>query len=499
MIWYNSYVDTIVPMKSQSFPPRPKLSLINTISIVSSGASENLSSIRSVSFNTNLDPQTLTSSSSSPQVSPTTVLGEAATEGSRASTTSLTSQSVAVITQSRASNSVGSSMVSSAAFRSLSSIRSVSLSIGFDSQSSTSSSSSPQVSPTTVLGEAATEGNRASTTSLTSQSVAVITQSRASTSFGSQVISTGSLSNAATKDGTTARTPSTPRNATVITGTTTNAPFTLTSSAILGMSTFDVSGIAVINGTQTMTQFVFLSMTRNLQNGTQSVAAPTSLPTEVGANNCNPQGGLICLWWWGNKGWGLCLSCTPDGMNNNIGQGTTITINPLPKLPTTSPSQCLFPFLCPIPPPGTVVQTVEGVENEPPGDQPLVDVNGKEDPKPSESSTTKTQPDASASHSVTMSATTKTQSSTTASDSSTSSASPVATKFAIYPESANYTATNDAFNSSLYQIADPSTVYVSFEEDMGVLFWMADLNSEQAQNLSSYGVSLSNLRPSSFH
>ena len=247
-----------------------------------------------------------------------------------------------------------------------------------------------------------------------------------------------------------------PQSTTLITHTTTNASSTQTSSAFLGITTV-VSGEAVINGTQTMTNFVFLSMTRNLQTGTQSVAAPTSLPPNVGAQNCNQKGGLICMWWWGSVGWGLCLSCTPGGINPKIGRGTTITIHRPPKPPSISPPRCLW---CPLPPPGTDVQTVEGVEDEPPVDQPTVDSDGEPV--------------------------------TTASRSLTSSASSVATSFAIYPNSADDTAINNAFNSSLYELADPSTIYASVDEDMGDLFWLADLNYAQVQTLSDYGVSLSN-------
>lgn len=279
------------------------------------------------------------------------------------------------------------------------------------------------------------------------------------------------VSSVAIKDTTTSDAPSpspaVSGKAAIMDTTTFDTSFTPTSSAFPGFSTV-VTGEAVINGTQTMTQFVFLSMTRNLPTGTQS---PTSLPSEVGAKNCNQQGGIICMWWWGSVGWGLCLSCTPGGkINPKIGRGTTITIPHPPDPPNISPPRCIFAFLCPNPPPGTTVQTVEGVEDEPPSDQPTVDVGGQnEDPEPSES-----QPAA------------------TASSTSTSSASSIPTSFAIYPNGASYTTTNEAFNSSLYQLADPSTVYVSVDEDVGILFWLADLDSEQIQVLGNYGVSFSN-------
>ena len=101
-----------------------------------------------------------------------------------------------------------------------------------------------------------------------------------------------------------------------------------------------------------MTQFVFLAMMKNLLNGTKSVAAPTSLPTNVGAINCY------------QEGWGLCLSCTPAGVNPKIRKGTTITITRLPEPPDISLSRCFFSFLCANPRPGTSAQTVAGVEDE---------------------------------------------------------------------------------------------------------------------------------------
>ena len=372
------------------------------------------------------------------------------------------------------------SIVSSTASTSPSTIQNVSSSNDVESQSQSPASSSPtsQASSTIVSGKAAND----STTTIPSpsQETAVLTQSRASNSSGSQLSSTVDSGNAAIRGITTTATPSTSKTITPTTGTTTDASSALTSSNFLGLSTI-VPGEAVINGTQTMTHFVFLSMTRNLQNGTQSVAAPTSLPTNVNAKVCNQKGGLICLWWWGSVGWGLCLSCTPNGIDPKIGGGTHITIDRPPKWPTISPPRCLWPFPCPNPPPGTEVQTVEGVENEPPGIQPTVDGDDADgDPEPSESANTYSQ------------AATTTSHTTTTSSPSTSSASSVATTFAIYPASANYTATNNAFNSSLYQMADPATLYVSVGEDLGVLFWLADLNSEQVQNLSSYGVSFSN-------
>ena len=211
-----------------------------------------------------------------------------------------------------------------------------------------------------------------------------------------------------------------------------------------------------------MTQFVFLAMMKNLLNGTKSVAAPTSLPTNFGAINCN------------QEGWGLCLSCTPAGVNPKIRKGTTITITRLPEPPDISLSRCLFSFLCANPGPGTSAQTVEGVEDEIQVDQLTVDVDG-EIPEPSETPTTKTQP------------------ATTASSSFTSSASSVPTSFAFCRNSAKYTASNDAFDGSLYEFADPSIIYVSVDEDMGILFWLADLNNERVQNLSNHGVNLSNL------
>ena len=406
------------------------------------------------------------------------------------------------------------SIVSSTASTSSSTIQNVSSSNDVESQSQSPASSSPtsQASSTIISGKAAND----STTTIPSpsQETAVLTQSRASNSSGSQLSSTVDLGNAAIRGITTTATLSTTKTITPITGTTTDASSALTSSNFLGLSTI-VPGEAVINGTQTMTQFVFLSMTRNLQNGTRSVAAPTSLPTNVNAKHCSQKGGLICLWWWGSVGWGLCLSCTPNGIDPKIGGGTHITIDRPPKWPTISPPRCLWPFPCPNPPPGTEVQTVEGVENEPPGIQPTVDGDDADgDPEPSESANTYSQAATTASHTTTNSSsstssattashtTTNSNSSTssatpalhttTTSSSSTSSASSVATSFAIYPVSANYTATNNAFNTSLYQIADPATLYVSVEEDLGVLFWLADLNSEQVQNLSSYGVSVSN-------
>lgn len=160
---------------------------------------------------------------------------------------------------------------------------------------------------------------------------------------------------------------------------------------------------------------------------------------------------------------GLCLSCTPGGINPKIGRGTTITINSPPKPPSTLPPRCILLSLCTHPPPGTDVQTVEGVEDESPVDQPTVDPDDED---------------------------TKTQS---ASSSLTSSASSVATNFAIYPNSADDTATNNAFNSSLYELADPSTIYASVDEDVGDLFWLANLSYAQVQSLSNYGVRLSNL------
>ncbi|KAF6229229.1 hypothetical protein HO133_007345 [Letharia lupina] len=151
---------------------------------------------------------------------------------------------------------------------------------------------------------------------------------------------------------------------TFITHTTNNASSTLTSAAFQGLSTV-VSGEAVINGTLTMTQFVFLAMMKNLLNGTKSVAAPTSLPTNFGAINCN------------QEGWGLCLSCTPAGVNPKIRKGTTITITRLPEPPDISLSRCLFSFLCANPRPGTSAQTVEGVEDEIQVNQLTVDVDGR--------------------------------------------------------------------------------------------------------------------------
>ena len=370
------------------------------------------------------------------------------------------------------------------------------------------SSSSSQGSPAVMLGNTATEGT--TTTLSHSQSITVLTQSRASNSSGSQVSSTVSLGNAVIKFTVTSVSPFTPSSITHLAGTKTSAPFTLTSSGFLGLSSI-VPGEAIINGSQTMTHFVYLSMTRNLQNGTQSVAASTSLPSNTNPKNDNHKGGLIYLRWWGTVGWGLCLSCTPNGIDPKINGGTHITIDHFPKWPTTSPPRCLFPFPCPNPPPGTDVQTVEGVENQPPGNQPSIDVDDPDtDPEPSESANPSTQPATPSCTSCTSSestvpsnsatsVTTSTHRATTTPSASTSSASSVATSFAIYPASANYTAINNAFNSSLYQIADPATIYVSVEEDEGILFWLADLNPEQAQNLSNYGVSLSNSKPPIYH
>lgn len=78
-------------------------------------------------------------------------------------------------------------------------------------------------------------------------------------------------------------------------------------------------------------------------------------------------------------------------------------------------------------------------------------------PEPSETPTTKTQPATTASSSFTFS---------------------IPTSFAFCRNSAKYTAINDAFDGSLYELADPSIIYVSVDEGVVILFWLADLNNE---------------------
>lgn len=224
-----------------------------------------------------------------------------------------------------------------------------------------------------------------------------------------------------------------------------------------------------------MTQFVFLAMMKNLLNGTKSVAAPTSLPTNVGAINCNQEGGLICTWWWGSVGWGLGLSCTPAGVNLKIGKGTTITITRLPEPPDISLSRCLFSFLCANPRPGTSAKNVEGVEDEIQVNQLTVDVDGR---NPGIFSDTDYK-DTARHHRFQLLHIVCEFS--------------IPTNFAFCRNSAKYPAIKDAFDGSLYEFADPSIIYVSVDKDVGNLFWLADLNNEQVQNLRNHGVYLSNL------
>lgn len=63
----------------------------------------------------------------------------------------------------------------------------------------------------------------------------------------------------------------------------------------------------------------------------------------------------------------------------------------------------------------------------------------------------------------------------------------------IYPASAKYTTTNGAFNSSLYQLADPSTVYVSVDEGIGILFalqkFREDIKNKKLQGKACINIS----------
>lgn len=110
-----------------------------------------------------------------------------------------------------------------------------------------------------------------------------------------------------------------------------------------------------------------------------------------------------------------------------------------------------------------------------------MDVDGEpEDQEPSQSLTVTTQ---------------LTTPASTLSTASTSSMSAAATSFAIYPNDATDTVTNNAFQNSLYALVSSSDVYASTEEGVGVLFWLANLTNVQQQDLSNYGVSLNILRP----
>lgn len=135
------------------------------------------------------------------------------------------------------------------------------------------------------------------------------------------------------------------------------------------------------------------------------------------------------------------------------------------------------------------------VEDKRPGDQSTVIIeNEPESPGSSSSEPSSSEP-SSTETSRTGTSNTEASKSRPATTASTLSASPIATSFAIYPNDATEIALNNAFQSAMYQLVEPSTVYVS-SDDVGILFWLADLTEEQVQSLSNFGFYFHYLRAS---
>ena len=203
-------------------------------------------------------------------------------------------------------------------------------------------------------------------------------------------------------------------------------------------------------------------------------------------------------------GWGYCPSCTPHGWSLKWGRGTIIVLH-FPKWPHEPPNRCLLG--CPKPKGGKET-TEEGVEDEPPEDQPTVE-EVDDEPGETESPTMTIEPATTSSTSSTASS----GPSTASTSSSASSADPVATPVVIYPRTGDDTNTNGRLRSSLYDLVGQSAVYESSEDDDDqeiveespeipesftntlTLFWLTNLTAAQLQNPSSYkdiGVSLNN-------